>query len=152
MLAASFIFRSSVSLFRLDIMHDSAFALSEIKRVNREAAFGEPIIQTAVASRTDEPEWADNCLKWLVAHDGSSLKSCFDHVEIGFSDKTKHFENLHRRTGISYENMVFFDNEKWNIRSVSRLGVKCLYTPNGMTRDAWKKAFDLFAHGSNDGT
>jgi magnesium-dependent phosphatase 1 len=68
------------------------------------------------------------------------LSQCFTDttlIEISYNDKSKHFESLARKTGIPYTNMAFFDNEYSNIQSVSRLGVKCYYTPNGMTREDW---------------
>jgi magnesium-dependent phosphatase 1 len=40
--------------------------------------------------------------------------------------------------------MVFFDNEYSNITSVQKLGVKCIYTPNGMTKEAWDDALIMF--------
>lgn len=38
--------------------------------------------------------------------------------------------------------MCFFDNEQWNILDVSRglPGVKCYYTPDGMSKKAWQLA------------
>ena len=85
-------------------------------------------------------------MQWLTLHDDKSitLNSCFDYIEISFNDKTYHFQILHKKTGIPYKNMVFFDNEHSNIKCVEKLGVKCVYTPNGMTRDAWAKALGMF--------
>jgi hypothetical protein len=40
--------------------------------------------------------------------------------------------------------MLFFDNESGNIRSVSELGVKCVYCPDGVTAEAWQQGLDLF--------
>ena len=65
-------------------------------------------------------------------------------IEISYSDKSQHFESLNRKTGIAFEDMVFFDNEYWNIQSVSSLGVKCYHTPEGMTKEAWNKALEDF--------
>jgi magnesium-dependent phosphatase 1 len=81
----------------------------------------------------------------LVVADGSTLSKCFGNlVEISFNDKTHHFRRLHGKTGIPYEQMVFFDNEPRNIQSVSTLGVKCIYTPEGMERKHWNQAKDAF--------
>ena len=104
-------------------------------------------LQLAISSRTDEPSWAYQLMKWLVAADGIPLSKCFDDqnlIEISYSDKYKHFESLHRKTGIPFENMVFFDNERWNCQSVEQLGVKCYHTPNGMTRDDWNLCLEDF--------
>lgn len=101
-------------------------------------------IKAAVASRTDEPKWARICLSHLVVSDGTTIKDCFNHhlIEISSGSKARHLERLHRKTGIPFEEMCFFDNEQWNILDVSRSlpDVKCIYTPDGMTRQAWKQA------------
>lgn len=101
-------------------------------------------IQAAAASKTDEPHWADICLRHLAINkDGKSLNSYFQDgklVEIDIRSKTNHFKRLHKKTGVPYEQMAFFDNEYGNIRTVSGLGVKCYYTPDGMTKDHWDQA------------
>ena len=101
-------------------------------------------IKVAVASCTDEPGYARKCMDWLIVDDGSTLSSCFDHVEIRPGDKRRHFESLHRITGIPYEEMCFFDDYDLNIISVGSLGVKCYHTPRGMTVDAWEDALKTF--------
>mmetsp|Transcript_26876 Transcript_26876/g.64111 ORF Transcript_26876/g.64111 Transcript_26876/m.64111 type:complete len:300 (+) Transcript_26876:314-1213(+) len=76
------------------------------------------------------------------------LKDCFmvgetkskSLIEIAFENKQYHFQQLHRKTGIPFEEMVFFDNEYGNIRSVSKLGVHCVYTPDGMHHQHWDDA------------
>jgi magnesium-dependent phosphatase 1 len=115
------------------------FALSEINKMKRQDK-----IQTAVASSTDKPPWARQCLEWMIVEDGSTLASCFGYMEIRSGDKQRHFESLNRISGIPFENMCFFDDTRSNILSVSQLGVKCVHTPSGLTRDAWKKALDMF--------
>ena len=100
-------------------------------------------IQAAVASKTDEPEWARICMHHMAIDDGSSLASCFgDRIEISYGSKVGHITRLHKRTGIAFHDMAFFDNEFGNIRSVSKAlpEVKCYYTPDGMTSEAWDKA------------
>ena len=126
---------------QITVFEGASFALSEINRLRNDHNMD---IQAAVASRTDEPQWAQQCMDWLTVDDGTTLSSCLNHVEIGFDDKKWHFQRLKRKTGIEYESMVFFDNEMRNISSVKKLGVKCVYTPNGMTREAWVEATDMF--------
>lgn len=80
-----------------------------------------------------------------MVEDGTSLSHCFGTlVEIAFENKRSHFRRLHKATGIPYEQMVFFDNESGNIRSVGELGVKCIYTPNGMEIKHWQEAKSAF--------
>jgi magnesium-dependent phosphatase 1 len=124
----------------MTVFAGASHALAEINRMKQE---GSPIL-AAISSRTDEPAWARQIMKWLVANDGKPLADCFDHVEIGYQDKALHFESLHRKTGIPFDSMVFFDNEHWNIESVSKLGVKCIYTPHGMSKEAWNEALEHF--------
>lgn len=82
-------------------------------------------------------------MQHLMLDDGTLLVDNFgDLVEISGGSKVRHLESLHRKTGIAYEDMCFFDNERWNIQDVSRglPSVKCVYTPDGMTKEAWEQA------------
>mmetsp|Transcript_19655 Transcript_19655/g.24238 ORF Transcript_19655/g.24238 Transcript_19655/m.24238 type:complete len:178 (-) Transcript_19655:111-644(-) len=126
---------------QISIFEGASYALAHINRLRENENMD---IQAAVASRTDEPLWAETCMNWLLIKDGKSLTACFDHVEIGFDDKKWHFQRLKQKTGIDYEHMVFFDNEMRNIRSVRELNVKCVYTPDGMTKEAWHEALEQF--------
>ena len=118
-------------------------ALAEINKFRGEGLD----IRAAVASRTDEPGWAKFCMDNLVVEDGATRSKCFgSRVEISFDNKKYHFRRLHKTTGIPFEQMIFFDNEYGNIKSVASLGVKCIYTPDGMKKEHWeeaKKAFEL---------
>ena len=100
-------------------------------------------VQAAVASRTDEPQWAAICMEHLMLSDDSTLASCFENrVEISYGSKVNHITRLQTLTGIDLHDMCFFDNEQSNIRDVSRSlkKVKCYYTPRGMTEAIWEKA------------
>lgn len=125
----------------ITVFNGASHALSEINRMKKEFP-----LQVGISSRTDEPSWAYQIMKWLVASDGTPLSKCFDNnlIEISYSDKTQQFESLNRKTGIAFDQMVFFDNERWNIQSVSKLGVKCYHTPDGMTKEAWNQALEDF--------
>ena len=118
-------------------------ALADIHRLQQEEGVD---IRAAVASKTDEPDWARYCMQYLVVNkEGTTLQQCFGNlVEISYDNKKYHLQRLHKKTGIPYEQMVFFDNEYGNIRSVSSLGVKCIYTPNGMQEEHWKEAKQYF--------
>jgi magnesium-dependent phosphatase 1 len=116
-------------------------ALTEINKLRSEGHD----IRAAVASRTDNPAWAHFCMENLVLPNNISLRECFGNlVEISFNDKTHHFRLLHEKTKIPYENMVFFDNEDWNIMNVSKLGVTSIHTENGMHKDHWEEAKRAF--------
>jgi magnesium-dependent phosphatase 1 len=120
----------------------AAHALCEIHRLAEEGHD----IRAAVASRTDEPQWAHTCMQHLQLPNGQTLKSMFqDRIVIDcFHSKTYHLERLHFQTGVPFKDMVFFDNEYWNIECVKQAGVRSIYTPKGMSKEAWKEALRDF--------
>jgi magnesium-dependent phosphatase 1 len=129
----------------ITVFDGASHALSEINRWRKQTYC--PVknnVKVAVASCTDEPGYARKCMDWLIVDDGSTLSSCFDHIEIRPGDKRRHFESLQRITGIPYEEMCFFDDYDLNINNVSSLGVKCFHTPRGMTKDSWDDALNTF--------
>ena len=103
----------------------------------------------AYASRTECGEWAEECLRLLsVAGRGGEEVSLWDaaaYKEIYEGSKVQHFAALHEKTGLDYGDMLFFDNERWNITEVGRLGVKCVYTPGGMTDAHWTEGVEMFS-------
>ena len=103
-----------------------------------------PEIQIAWASRTDYPEWADKCLQ-LFTINGVSLKELGSFAQIYPGDKKSHFRHFAKDSGLSYEEMAFFDNEMRNCKSVSQLGVTCIYTPRGMEYKHWEECKKKFA-------
>mmetsp|Transcript_12249 Transcript_12249/g.33970 ORF Transcript_12249/g.33970 Transcript_12249/m.33970 type:complete len:188 (-) Transcript_12249:113-676(-) len=111
-------------------------ALSEIQKM--------PQVEAAVASKTDEPRWAKVCMEELVIDEvKTTLADCFgDRIEISYGSKVNHLKRLQRKTGVAFADMCFFDNEQGNIRDVSGAlpDVKCYYTPDGMTQQAWEQA------------
>ncbi|GMI04402.1 hypothetical protein TrLO_g9676 [Triparma laevis f. longispina] len=100
--------------------------------------------KTAWVSCTDEPEWAQECMRLFKTPSGSDLKSKIDLEMIHKSNKQTHFNELKEVTGIGFEEMLFFDNERYNCDSVSKLGVKCVHCPEGMTLDIWNSGLRLF--------
>ena len=102
---------------------------------------GEPLV-VCVASRSDEPSWARECLrKFIVTHGVSMMDVVTEQLaEIYKGSKRDHFAALHKKTKIPYQRMCFFDDDMANIRDVSSLGVHCIYTPDGVTKP-------LFANG-----
>lgn len=100
---------------------------------------------TAWVSCTDEPTWADECMTKFQTPGGHSLKSCVKESMIFKSNKKVHFQRLKSKyPEIDFSEMLFFDNEWGNIDSVSRLGVKCVYCPDGVTQQIWNDGLKLF--------
>jgi len=128
----------------ITVFDGASHALSELNRWKNDDTSRPKPIQTAVASCTDKPSFARQCMECLVVEDGSTLSSCFNHIEIRPGDKRKHFESLQRITNIPYDEMLFFDDYDLNIESVRSLGVRCIHTPNGMTKDSWDEGIELF--------
>ncbi len=118
------------------LLGNSAALLAGLKRSD---------IMVGLASSTDEPDWADECMEKISVDDEYAMKDCIDLEEIHKGSKRTHFEALHRRSRIPYEEMIFFDNENGNIVAVRPLGVHCCHCPDGMTQDVWAKALRDFA-------
>ena len=79
------------------------------------------------ASRTDQPEWAEECLSLIDVVDGVSMRAMARCFEIGGGDgpagcKTQKFQRLQSQTGIPFEQMLFFDDGMYNCRDVGPLG------------------------------
>ena len=89
-----------------------------------------------IASRSDEPQWARECLRKFFVAPGVTMMDVVteERCEIYKGSKRDHFAALQRKTGISYGRMAFFDDDMSNVRDVQGLGVHCFYTPDGVTR------------------
>jgi magnesium-dependent phosphatase 1 len=101
-------------------------------------------VQVCIASCTDEPSWAQQCLKLFKMADDAPLKSVMMVEEIHGGNKQTHLRNIAERTGIALEDMLFFDNERGNCVDVSAIGVTVAYVPRGVTALAWDRALANF--------
>lgn len=88
-------------------------------------------------SPDDEEGGGGKVIKAIDVFDGG--------MEIYPGSKVKHFETLHKRTGIAYEEMLFFDDESRN-RNTETLGVTMWLVPDGVSWaeigrgvDEWRK-------------
>ena len=101
----------------------------------------------AVASCTDEPEWARECMrKFEVGPAGSGvcIADCMDVQEITKGNKQGHLRRISETTGIALEDMLFFDNERGNCLDVADLGVTVAWVPDGVTAGAWEQSLERF--------
>tara|TARA_B100001287_G_scaffold235466_1_gene207628 strand:+ start:256 stop:723 length:468 start_codon:yes stop_codon:yes gene_type:complete len=83
-------------------------------------------IPMAIASRTEEPEWARQLLNLL------GIREKFKYEEIFPDSKVTHFNNLHEKSGIPFKEMIFFDDEPRNTIEVGYLGVHCSLIKSGI--------------------
>jgi len=85
-------------------------------------------IPMALASRTEQPAWAQNLLELM------GIRERFAYEEIYPSSKTKHFSRIAAASGVELHQMWFFDDENRNIVEVGEMGVTCVEVRNGLTR------------------
>ncbi|KAI1177014.1 magnesium-dependent phosphatase [Nemania sp. FL0916] len=95
-------------------------------------------IRLGVASRTYAPDLARDLLKLLHVPGANKDKprKAIDFFDAGLeiypSSKVRHFEALHKRTGIPYADMLFFDDESRN-RDTEALGLTMWLVRDGVT-------------------
>lgn len=103
-------------------------------------------ILIGAASRTSAPTLARRMLDLLTIPATSSdvaggsaemsrkAVSLFDHMEIYPGSKIAHFKSLAKKSGLPYEEMLFFDDESRN-KNVEELGVVMHLVRDGVTRE-----------------
>ena len=101
----------------------------------------------ALASTCDEPDWARELLRvFKLTHPKTKQKipmgDLFHAHEIyGASNKHPHFHSIKKRFNVEFHEMAFYDNQHNNIRDVSKLGVHCILTPDGVMWNHWTEHF-----------
>ena len=90
----------------------------------------------AIASRTEEPEWAKLLLELL------GIREKFKYEEIFPDSKVTHFKNLQKKSGIEFNRMIFFDDEDRNIKEVGTLGVRCHLIKKGINIQEFRLLFN----------
>lgn len=100
----------------------------------------------AIASKCNEPNWADECLDKFELPDKIKLRSVFhpDLIEVYFGCKENHLKAIASKSKIDLKDMIFFDNQMDNCRDVANIGVTVSYTPNGVTRQAFDKVLAAY--------
>lgn len=120
--------------------------LGDVANVLEELHSDYPSVKVGISSRTDEPSWAMELLqKFQLPNSRKPLQTVFTGpIEISYDSKTQHFERISKSTGVPMTEMLFFDNEFGNCRSVSKQGVSVCHCPNGVTREAFDAAMSSF--------
>lgn len=119
-------------------------------------------IRLGVASRTSAPSLARELLKILhlpLGDDGEKPRKAHDAFDAGMEiypgSKIKHFEMIQKRTGIKFEDMLFFDDESRN-KETEQLGLTMRLVRDGVTWDEIGKGVDEWrrrrGHSSDDAT
>ena len=98
-------------------------------------------VVTAYVSTCDEPEWANECLNLFTTTGNVLLKDVSHSSLIYKENKQHHFRALKKQFDLEFGDMIFFDNQMNNIRDVQKLGVFCVYCPDGMVESIWSKGF-----------
>ena len=104
--------------------------------------------KVAWASRCDEPAWADECLQKFRCsssrRDPIGTLAHSSHIYGG--SKKDHFRRIKAEFNhIEFSEMIFFDNEMYNIHNVGPMGVHCVYCPEGMTQATWEEGLKQFS-------
>lgn len=90
-------------------------------------------IRLGVASKSPVGDLCREVLKLIRLPGGKGVIEVFDAgLEIYEGSKLRHFEVLRRRTGVAYEDMLFFDDERPN-REVEKLGVTMRLVGDGLS-------------------
>ncbi|KAK7252438.1 hypothetical protein RIF29_36371 [Crotalaria pallida] len=107
-------------------------------------ALKEKGIDMAIASRSPTPRIAKAFLNKL------GIQSMFVAQEIfsSWTHKTDHFQRIHKKTGIPYSSMLFFDDEDRNIEAVSKMGATSILVGNGVNLEALRKGLSEFSQNS----
>ncbi|KAJ8296062.1 Dual specificity protein kinase lkh1 [Rhodotorula toruloides] len=119
-------------------------------------------VHVAAASRTHAPKVARQILSELLvpgshrddakdplkAKDGEKVVPAirlFDSMEIYPGSKMEHFRQLNAKTGIPFEEMLFFDDESRN-REVAKLGVTFTLVNGGVSRQLFESGLEASSH------
>lgn len=91
---------------------------------------------TSFASRASRNSWAREVMGLLELEPGMLMSDVFaTHLsEIYRGTKVRHFGELRKKSGVPYEDMVFFDDWDQNCKEVGRLGVTCIECPRVRVR------------------
>lgn len=118
---------------------------------------GENVRQTylAVSSTCDYPEWARDLLQKYKIPKGSSgetvpMKQVFTSTHIYYANKAQHHEKILQDIheidpSVSRASqMLFFDNQRNNVKDVSSFGAPSCYAPRGMQKGVFEEGLEIW--------
>jgi len=77
----------------------------------------------------------------MPIHQSCLLSNFFDQLEIYPGSKKAHFKQLHKKTGIPYSEMLFFDDELRN-KEVQSLGVTFQLVQRGLDKACFERGLE----------
>ena len=101
----------------------------------------------AVASRSNEPNWASECIDKFPLLGGTDLRlkdALRGPREIYQALKSAQLKTIAGKTGVDLNDMVFFDNEPGNCRDVAAAGATVCYVPNGLNREDFNMVLEAY--------
>uniref|UniRef100_A0A0E0F5B3 Magnesium-dependent phosphatase-1 n=1 Tax=Oryza meridionalis TaxID=40149 RepID=A0A0E0F5B3_9ORYZ len=102
-------------------------------------------IEMAIASRASRKKGvAKAFLEKLGIHFMFGAQEIF----YTWSPKSEHFQSIHRKTGVPFKSMLFFDDEVRNIIATRKLGVSCVLVEKGITLEKLRTGLSNYANGS----
>lgn len=107
--------------------------------------------RVAIASRTNQVEWAKALLTKFEVVPGVTMDNLVAYAEIFPGSKRKHFQNLKRDSGVPFSDMIFFDDSTMNTREMETMGILCVHCPRGLTFQHWEMGLQEFARMKEEG-
>ncbi|WCJ31990.1 Haloacid dehalogenase-like hydrolase (HAD) superfamily protein [Euphorbia peplus] len=108
-------------------------------------ALKENRIHMAIASRSPTPNIAKAFLAKLGLADSFLPQEIFS----SWTHKTEHFQRIHKKTGLPFTSMLFFDDEHRNIGPTSEMGVTSILVDDGVNLVALKQGLSEFSQKSS---
>lgn len=110
-------------------------------------------VLVGVASTSLEPSYSHHCINNIEIIPGLTMRELIDYDEIGrtghlTSRKTTHFKSLHEKSGVPYEEMVFYDDCNWGDHCQDledTFGVVGQRTPNGLQIEEFYAGLQKYA-------
>ncbi|OAY35738.1 magnesium-dependent phosphatase 1 [Manihot esculenta] len=107
-------------------------------------ALKEKGIELAIASRSPTSQIA----KVFLVKLGIDSMCVAQEIFSSWTNKTEHFQRIHRRTGLPFSSMLFFDDEDRNIEATSKMGVTSILVGNGVNLGALRQGLSEFSQKS----